>query len=114
MVGLLTLLGITYMMLSQVELRHKEGRAHEAEADEARAMAITQLSHTLIEAVEKLADRDGMIMELRSRIEQLEERDQQKTTRILELERKVQVCEEARQQAIAERDALRARISQGY
>lgn len=107
-VGVLTLAGIVYMMIAQSDVRRTEARAHDADAEESRAGAITQLSHSLIEAVEKLADRDTVIAELRSRIELLEESDRRKMERIADLEAKVARREAALQKALAERDALLA------
>lgn len=99
LVGLLTFLGLVYMAWMQADVRRSEANSNDAEA-------ITHMTGSLLQAVQTLADRDKLIVELRTRIEALEEHDRAKTNRIAELEHKVGQLEGERYVLMQERDAL--------
>jgi len=110
-VGLLTLLGLLYVAWMQSGTRQADARASDAEAIQFSAEAVTHMTGSLLQVVEKLADRDRLIAELRARIETLEEHDQAKTARISELERKIEVLERQRAELQQERDELAEEVA---
>jgi chromosome segregation ATPase len=99
LVGLLSLAGILYVAWTQRELRHSQSVQHRADSLESSAGAVAQLTESLMHMVETLAGRDALIVELRARVEALEESDRRKLQRISELEAQLQ-------RLTAERDAL--------
>ena len=110
-VGLLTLLGLMYVAWVQTDSRRAENRSNDAEAIEFSAGAVTHMTTSLMQVIEKLADRDRLIAELRTRVESLEERDRQKTQCIAELEQKIKELERKRQEIKHERDALAEEVA---
>ena len=62
------------------------------------------MTSALIQAVETLADRDQLIVELRARVDSLEAEDRLKTARIAELERKISDLEAERERLLQERE----------
>ena len=110
-VGLLTLLGLLYVAWMQSGTRQADVRASDAEAMQFSAEAVTHMTSSLLQVVEKLADRDRLIAELRARIETLEEHDDAKTARIAELERKIGLLEQQRAELQQERDGLAVEVA---
>jgi|GEM_PF-2818711 len=110
-VGILSLSSVLATLLVHSTLRRYESKAFEADADESRVAAITQLSNSLLEAVEKLAKRDLMVIELRQRIEVLEASDAKKNQIISQLQHKIYLSENARLQAIEERDEMKKKLN---
>ena len=109
-VGLLTLLGLLYVAWMQTDVRRANAHASDAEAMEFSAEAVSHMTQSLLQVVEKLADRDELIVALRARVEILEEQDRLKTAQIIELEHKVEQLEDERRGLQGERDALKAEV----
>jgi len=110
-VGLLTLLGLVYVAWIQSGVRRAEKHSSNAEAIEFSAEAVTHMTTSLLQVIEKLADRDRLIAELRTRVESLEDSDRQKDQRIAELEQKIEELERKRQEIKRERDALAEEVA---
>src|SRR5215207_7295799 len=105
-VGLLTLLGIVYLAWTQTEVRGAEVSSSRAEAVEFSSEAVMHITSSLIQAIETLAGRDKLIVELRVRIEQLEERSRLRGEIIADLERKIEQLEASHQALALQRDEL--------
>jgi len=98
-VGLLSLLGVLYLAWLQQDMKKAEAKVEDAEA-------VHHLTEALLQAVETLAGREQVIVELRARIEALEREDRLKTARISELERKITHLEAERTALLEERERL--------